>query len=176
MEDTSARRSMRIALPKGLRESDRLPEPICSLTQADTGNDKTCESAAAKWWVQSCSIASNLDEALYAQALPSGIKGHLLADTNSVRVTTMVSCGWRRMRRPTRRALAEDTTAGGRSKASTSRSARLSGIDQLDSSRQAPRFRGTSSTAHAEVSRSYRRLTAANGSASPQQSDGDMSA
>jgi phosphoribosylaminoimidazole-succinocarboxamide synthase len=74
-----------IALPKGLRESDRLPEPIFTpATKADSGHDENiCEADAAK--VVGAELLARLKRltlALYAHGVAHAeSKGIILADT-----------------------------------------------------------------------------------------------
>jgi phosphoribosylaminoimidazole-succinocarboxamide synthase len=74
-----------IALPKGLRESDRLPEPIFTpATKADTGHDENISEAAAAKVVGADLLArlKTLTMALYAHGVAHAeSKGIILADT-----------------------------------------------------------------------------------------------
>ena len=74
-----------IALPKGLRESDRLPEPIFTpATKADTGHDENISEAAAADVVGPELLArlKTLTMALYAHGVAHAeSQGIILADT-----------------------------------------------------------------------------------------------
>ena len=74
-----------IALPKGLRESDRLPEPIFTpATKADTGHDENISEAAAAQVVGRELLArlKSLTMALYAYGVAHAeSNGIILADT-----------------------------------------------------------------------------------------------
>ncbi|MEP6783817.1 MAG: phosphoribosylaminoimidazolesuccinocarboxamide synthase [Acidobacteriota bacterium] len=74
-----------IALPKGLRESDRLPEPIFTpATKADSGHDENISEAAAASVVGADLLArlKQLTMALYAHGVAHAeSKGIILADT-----------------------------------------------------------------------------------------------
>ena len=74
-----------IPLPKGLRESDRLPEPIFTpATKADSGHDENISEAAATKVVGADLLAQlkRLTMALYAHGVAHAeSKGIILADT-----------------------------------------------------------------------------------------------
>ena len=74
-----------IALPKGLRESDRLPEPIFTpATKAESGHDENISEAAAARVVGADLLArlKRLTLALYAHGVAHAeSKGIILADT-----------------------------------------------------------------------------------------------
>ena len=74
-----------IALPKGLKESDRLPEPIFTpATKADTGHDENISEARAAAIVGEATLArlKALTLAIYARGVEhAASRGIILADT-----------------------------------------------------------------------------------------------